>query len=583
MINSLTGIWKFFSPFLRSYKNQLIILLMLPIVWCLVETTAPYLIKIMIDDLAVADLSRRAQGNSLTHLMFAYIFLVLILELSTRTCNYLWIKTFPYIKANMQNKILELIQVQSFSFIYNQLSGDLINKYRNLTESFEQIFKILLYGFYPTILSFFFSIIFIARISKIFATVFLFWFLSMNLVTFLFFEKNMIASKEKSKNQDHLVGYVGNFICNAITMLAFPRELSVESEFGRLVQKSIASTEKLELVTFKADIFRSLASWILLSSMIVFLGFGWQKSWITLGDFSFIGAVCFYIRRSIWMSAFQLSEFIKELGVVQEALSLIDGMQVGHKDAAIREPKIPHILKASIDFHHIQFGYSKDKILFNNLNLHIPAGQKLGISGNSGAGKTSLMQLLLRFYDPIQGVITLNGQDYREFNVKNLRDFFSYVPQNVSLLHRSIFDNIAFGKPGASKDEIYEAAHVCLCDEFVPSLDMGYDTIIGEGGYKISGGQRQRVALARAYIKKSPIFLLDEALSGLDPDLEDRLLDHLCRELQSHTIISISHRASALTKMDRLIKFNQGQIIIDDCPPKIIEQENIWQKEQEVI
>jgi ATP-binding cassette subfamily B protein len=175
--------WKFFSPFLVQYKIKLIILLTLPIVWCLVETIAPYLIKIMIDDLAVTHL------GEINHLILAYIGLILVLELSTRSCNYVWIKTLPYIKADMQKKILACIEAQPFDLIYNQLAGDLINKYRNLSESFEKIFKTFLYGFYPTVLSFFFSIIFIAFISKFFAVVFLFWFLLMNLVTILFFNK----------------------------------------------------------------------------------------------------------------------------------------------------------------------------------------------------------------------------------------------------------------------------------------------------------------------------------------------------------------------------------------------------------
>jgi len=462
--------------------------------------------------------------------------------------------------------------MQSFHFIHNQLAGDLINKYRNLSDGFEKIAKILLYGLYPTLLSFIFSLIFIAWISPFFAIVFLLWFASMNCITFLFFKKNMAASKEQSRSQNRLLGYIGNFISNAVSMIAYPQILSEQPEFCRLVQENSSTAEKLEFVTFKADVLRSVASWILLVSMIVFLSFGWQKSWITLGDFSFIGAICFYIRRSIWMASFQLSEFIKELGFMQEALLLIVGVQPSPQDVhtAIQSKSLD-FSSASIGFHHIHFGYRQDQMLFRNLDLYIPAGEKLGITGGSGAGKTSLIQLLLRFYEPIQGKITINSQDYRALDLKDLRNFFSYVPQNISLFHRSIFDNIAFGKPDASKDEIYQAAHLCLCDEFVQSLEKGYDTIIGEGGYKISGGQRQRIALARAYIKKAPIFLLDEALSGLEPELEARLLDRLCEALPLHTIISVSHRRSALIKMERVIQLKQGQVIIDDSPHKIIE------------
>ncbi|MBP6104623.1 MAG: ABC transporter ATP-binding protein [Gammaproteobacteria bacterium] len=572
MMNPLKEVWKFFSPFLKPYQTRLTALFILPIIWCLVETIAPYLIKIIIDHLAFQPVHGIYYQSILIYTVIFYAFLMLVLELSIRGCHYCWIKTFPHVRADVQGKVLEWIQMQSFHFIHNQLAGDLTNKYRNLSDGFEKIAKILLYGLYPTLLSFIFSLIFIAFISPFFAIIFLLWFLSMNLITFLFFKKNMAASKEQSRSQNRLFGYIGNFISNAVTMIAFPQSLSEQPEFCRLVQENSSTAEKLEFVTFKADVLRSVASWILLVNMILFLSVGWQKSWITLGDFSFIGAICFYIRRSIWMASFQLSEFIKELGVMQEALLLIVGAESSHKDipAAIQS-KPPNFLSVSIEFHDIYFGYHEDQMLFNNLNLHIPAGQKLGITGNSGAGKTSLIQLLLRFYDPIQGKITMNEQDYRALDLNDLRNFFSYVPQSISLFHRSIFDNIAFGKPDASKDEIYEAAHLCLCDEFVQSLEKGYDTIIGEGGYKISGGQRQRVALARAYIKKAPIFLLDEALSGLEPELEAILLDRLCEALPLHTIISVSHRRSALIKMERFIELKRGQIIMDDSPHKIIE------------
>jgi len=572
MINSLTDVWKFFNPFLKPYKLKLIVLLMFPIIWCLAETTAPYLIKIMIDDLALEAPNQIETKKSLLALVFFYAFLILILELSIRACNYLWIKTFPKIRADIQSKILTLTQMQSFHFIYNQFAGDLINKYRNLSDSFEKTFKILLYGFYPTMLSFFFALVFISRISHFFSIVFFLWFVSMNLVTCLFFKKSIIAAKEQACVQNNLMGYIGNFICNAITMIAFPRALSEEVEFRRLVQDSIASTEKMEFVTFKADVWRSVFSWILLVSMIGFLSFGWQKDWITLGDFSFIGAVCFYVRRSVWMTSLQLSEFFKELGIMQDALLLVADVKLHDQGFCAQiEKNKTSILKSAISFNHISFSYNKNKILFNSLNLKIPAGQKLGIAGSSGAGKTSLIHLLLRFYDPNQGIITINEQDYQTLSLENLRDHFSYVPQNVSLLHCSIFDNIAFGKFDASKEEVFEAAHACLCDEFIPLLENGYDTIVGESGYKISGGQRQRIALARAYLKKAPIFLLDEALSGLDPDLEERLLEQLCRNLKSHTIILISHRASDLIKMERVIKLENGQIITDDFPHKIIE------------
>jgi len=171
--------------------------------------------------------------------------------------------------------------------------------------------------------------------------------------------------------------------------------------------------------------------------------------------------------------------------------------------------------------------------------------------------------LLLGLYNPIQGFIKINNQDLRNLPIDQKRSLFSYAPQGASLLHRSVYDNIAFGKSDASPAEVYEAAKICLCDEFINSLSNGYETIIGEGGYKLSGGQRQRIAIARAYLKKAPIFILDEATSGLEASLEEKLLNRLCQNLKNHILIVISHRISSLKGLDRIIQLEEGKIVLD--------------------
>jgi ATP-binding cassette subfamily B protein len=567
---ALSSFWTFINPFLKPYKGSLVALAVFPMVWCLVETTAPFLIKIIIDRLSgYPPMSPQIQ-SLLLYIVLSYAFLMFALEIATRSCHYVWVRTFPKIRGDMQSKVLELIQGHDYQFFYNQLSGDLVSRYRNLTNSFENIFKTVLYGFYPTVLSFIFSLIFIFSINGFFSTIFLFWFLAMNLVTFFFFKKNIIASQEQAKSQNLLIGYIGDFLSNTLTMIAFPKNLSAESEFLKLKEQGISSTQKSEYVTFKADVWRSFFSWILLVAMIVFLSLGWQRNWITLGDFSFIAAVCFYMRRSIWMASSQLSDFFKELGTAQEALSLILDIPQQKQKKLRGQNNGPALLKAPIEFFQVRFGYGKDRILFNNLNFQILPRQKLGICGSSGVGKTSLVHLLLRLHDPDQGTIMINGEDYRDFPVDKLRSLFSYVPQSPMLLHRSIFDNIAFGKINASKEEVYEAARICLCDGFIQSLEGGYDTIVGEGGYKLSGGQRQRIAIARAYLKRAPVFILDEATSALDPELEETLLGHLLPQLKDQAIILISHRASSLQKMDRVVKVNRGQIFEDHLPGEAI-------------
>ena len=568
MSTALVSLWAFLRPILIPYRKGLLALIIFPFIWCFVETIAPFLIKVIIDSLAGGSRASPDVWKTLLYITFAYSFLMMVLEISTRSCNYIWIKIFPKVRADIQTKALGLIQNHHYQFFYNQQTGDLISRYRNLSNCFESISRSFLYGFYPTTLAFIFSLMFISFINHFLAMIFLAWFLAMILITIFFFRKSIQASHENAHSQNLITGYVGDFLSNAIMMIAYPRNLSKDEKFQKLKESGVDAAQKAEFVTFKADILRSFCSWLLLASMIIFLCIGWQRNMITLGDFSFVAAICFYMRRSIWMTSSQLSDFFKELGTAQEALSLILSLQDNNSKVLEKPKSLPNLLKGTIDFSQIRFGYSKGKNLFNNLNLQIPPGQKLGISGVSGAGKTSLIHLLLRLHDPDQGTIQINNEDYREFDLGILRNFFSYVPQNAMLFHQTIFDNIAFGKVTATREEVYKAAEICLCDNFIQSLEKGYDTIVGEGGLKLSGGQRQRIAIARAYLKQAPIFVLDEATSGLDMKLEEELLDRLCSQLKDHTIILISHRSSSLKKMDRVITFQQGQIVEDKLEGK---------------
>lgn len=552
----------FLLPFLKHYKEKVFILLALPVLWCLAETAAPYLIKVLIDFLVSLQFNSEALFHMFFYVIIGYSFLILCLEISTRASNYVWIKTFPQVRARIQNKILETLQHLPLQFIQDHFAGDLVSKCRSLTESFERISSTVLYGFYPTLLSFFFSLLFIIFISPLFALIFFLWFAAMLSVTFFYFHQSILASKKNSQSLNALYGHMGNFISNPFTFILFSQDLTQEPRFIALNKNAIASTESLELLTFKADLWRSLFSWGLLVGMMTSLTYGWYKGSITLGDFAFIGTVCFYVRRSIWMMSIQLVEFFKEIGSVHEALSLISNAQIVQRDVSnSTSSSIQKSFLHSITFENVFFSYDQQGDLFQNLNLTIPVGQKLGIFGPSGAGKTSLSHLLLGLYTPHQGHIKFDGKPFDEFSFEEKKNLFSYAPQHGSLLHRSIFDNIAFGRHDASREQVLEAASTCLCDEFVHSLKEGYDTIVGEGGYKLSGGQRQRIAIARAYLKKAPILILDEATSGLDPSLEETLLMRLCQALKKQTLIFISHRRAGLMKMERIIEISKGSVV----------------------
>jgi len=230
------------------------------------------------------------------------------------------------------------------------------------------------------------------------------------------------------------------------------------------------------------------------------------------------------------------------------------------------------ISKATINFKHINFAYTDDKNIFNNLNLTIPAGQKVGLVGLSGAGKSTLINLLLRSYLPQSGQITINKKDIADITETSLHKNIAYVPQDVTLFNRSLYENLKIANPKADKKQIIKASQLAYIDDTIKKLDNGYDSIVGERGILLSGGERQRIAIARAILQDAPILILDEATSALDSEAEIMVQKAIENLMKEKTVIAIAHRLSTLRSMDRIIVLDNGKIIEDDTPQNLLSQ-----------
>ncbi|MGK9053805.1 ABC transporter ATP-binding protein [Neorhizobium petrolearium] len=289
----------------------------------------------------------------------------------------------------------------------------------------------------------------------------------------------------------------------------------------------------------------------------------WLDSAISIGAIAIaIGLAMRVNGMSQWIM-WEVSALFENIGTVYDGMSMMTKPHdvVDRTDAGKLAAKKGHIRYDAVRFH-----YGKAKGVIDGLTLDIPAGQKIGLVGRSGAGKTTLMNLLLRFYDLEGGRITIDGQDISTVTQDSLRSLIGVVTQDTSLLHRSIRDNIAYGKPEASDAEIIEAAKRANAWDFIEGLaDMqgrkGLDAHVGERGVKLSGGQRQRIAIARVFLKDAPILVLDEATSALDSEVEAAIQENLFALMEGKTVIAIAHRLSTLTEMDRLIVLDRGRIV----------------------
>jgi ATP-binding cassette subfamily B protein len=224
------------------------------------------------------------------------------------------------------------------------------------------------------------------------------------------------------------------------------------------------------------------------------------------------------------------------------------------------------------------FSYPGRGPSFTGFSLSLAAGQRVGLVGESGAGKTTLLALLQRFYDPNGGRILIDGQDIAQVTQESLRRAIAVVPQDISLFHRSVMENLRYGRPEASDAEVWAAAAAARAADFIRALPEGIDTIVGERGVKLSGGQRQRVAIARAFLKDAPILLLDEATSALDTESEEAIRIALDRLMQGRTVIAIAHRLSTLRNFDRIVVLQAGRVVEDGPPEQLLRAEGPYRK-----
>jgi len=368
-------------------------------------------------------------------------------------------------------------------------------------------------------------------------------------------------------------GELVDVVSNIFTVTAFAardREYQrLRLAFGQEAQAQKRSWLYLE----KARAVHDLGLWLMAGAMLIWAVEAWRAGSSMAGDVVLISALTFRILHGSRDLALSLVDASQHFGVIAEMLRVV---AVPH-DVADRPGARPfHPGPGAIDFRGVHFCYDGSQPIFRGLDLHIPAGQRVGIVGPSGAGKSTLVRLIGRIMDPDQGHVCIDGVDIATLQQDSLREAMGVVPQDITLLHRSIMDNLRYGRPDASDEEVVAAARHALCDTFIRALPQGYDTVVGERGARLSGGQRQRISIARAFLKNAPVLLLDEATSALDSRAEAEIQCALDRLMQGRTVVAVAHRLSTVAGFDRVIVLVDGAIVEDGDPGMLIAQGGVF-------
>ena len=470
--------------------------------------------------------------------------------------------------VRVKEEVFAYAQRLSSSYFENTLSGKIAHRAVLLPDQVLMLFDMMVFDFVPGACFFVFVAAYFYVASPSFCAVAV-----ASIV--VYFTVSLLVGRECTRRaianneaRAAVTGRVVDVLTNIRNVFFFANQTLEDEELKQYTgeerdrrRASYRAVVRLRCVQYLMDI----AMWI------VFVGgalYAWVHRLIGAGDFVMITALTSSLLQTAYNLGQRIPEFYDQLGSARESIgTLIVPATIVDRPGA---PELT-VKQGTIHFERVAFAYdapSKDKAgrarnVVKDFELLIPAGQRVGLVGPSGAGKTTLMGLLLRMHDVVEGAIRIDDQDIREVTQESLRRSIALIPQDTTLFHRSLLENIRYGRPGATYAEVELAARRAHAHEFIVELDYGYNTLVGERGIKLSGGQRQRIAIARAILKDAPILLLDEATSALDSHSEHIIQAAMREAMANKTVIAIAHRLSTVMDMDRLIVLDRGSIVAD--------------------
>jgi ATP-binding cassette, subfamily B, bacterial len=373
----------------------------------------------------------------------------------------------------------------------------------------------------------------------------------------------------------HVSGDLTDVVSNIGLVRAFGAARREQDRLSSKIQDEMqaqrASLRSLE----RMRLFHAVTVFMVTAGVLVWSVELWRRGKISTGDVVLTTTLGFTVLHASRDFAMALVDMVQQFAKLGEAVQVL-GLPHEMQDAGDAQPLL--VRGGAILFKQVGFRYPSGQEVLKAFDLDVPAGQKVGLVGRSGAGKSTIIALLQRLYDPDSGAVLIDGQNIAQVTQESLRGSIAVVQQDISLFHRSLLENLRYGRPEASDEEVFRAVEAARCTEFINRLPQGFDTLVGERGMKLSGGQRQRLAIARAFLMDAPIVVLDEATSSLDTESEQSIQEALSRLFKGRTVIAIAHRLSTLDAFDRIVVLDRGRIVEDGAPRRLLLTRGVYSR-----
>lgn len=549
-----TFVWRHVQP----YKGWYALMMIAPIVGSFYPLLYNYAIKLFLEQM---EQNTFTSYQSVLWPIFIFMIAQIMLDVVWRTSNYAQWKSEPFVRRSIIMSSYNYVQHHSYQFFQNNYTGAISSKLKGLLDGYDKLWGEIHHGLGSRFVVITISLVALTTVSWHLALFVIIWgSLYVPLMYHMSKRVNQL-SFEETESRHSVFGQLSDKITNMISLFSFAsRKLELKRLDAVLMKSFIPRQIKSYKAQFRVQIVGGIFYIIMFSFILLYTVHLRINGAVTIGEFAFVFGMTLAVAENIWHLTVGLQDFARAMGDFASALSL---MKVPQENLDKIDAQKVNVSAGKIDFSDVSFKYDDGKLLFDGLTVHIKAGEKIGLVGETGAGKSSFVNLLLRYFNPAQGHILIDNQNIENVTQDSLRSQIAVIPQDTMLFHRSLMENIRYGCSTASDAEVVEAARQAHIHDFIQTLPEEYETYVGERGIKLSGGQRQRIAIARAILKDAPILILDEATSALDSHTEKMIqesLNVLIRD-KNKTVIAIAHRLSTLKHMDRILVLDKGKIV----------------------
>lgn len=484
-----------------------------------------------------------------------------------------------YFQANVMNDLLatafDNLLGHSYRFFTNNFTGSLVRRVNRLSRAFEEIADQIVVNLLPLIVIITGILIILFQRNTLLGSVLFAWIVFFLVLYYSIALWKLKYDRRRAEKDSETTGVLSDALTNVVTVKLFSNYDHERSLFRNVTNE----LKRLRILGWGiSEITDGVQAFLMVSIELglIYLWIQlWQKGAVTVGDFILIQSFVIVLFERLWDFGRLIRRTYEAFAEAGEMVEILNLPHEVHDAPNASELSVP---EGKIEFHDVTFGFHDSRNVLTHFNLTIKPGEKIALVGPSGAGKSTVVTLLLRFHNLENGAIFIDGQNIAKATQASLRRNIALVPQDPVLFHRTLRENIRYGRLGATDEEVVEAAKKAHCFEFISKLPQGFDTFVGERGIKLSGGERQRVAIARAIVANTPVLILDEATSSLDSEVEALIQDALRNLMHKKTAIVIAHRLSTIMQMDRIIVIDNGHIAEMGTHTELIENDGIYKR-----